>query len=66
MAITFNTVEHLAKITKSGTGTFMAAAGQSLKIETSPDGEEILDTQVPNGKVWEVRVSVNITETNEE
>ena len=39
-------------------------AGQSLKIETSPDGEDILDIECPVGKVWKARVIVEITETD--
>lgn len=64
MAITFNTVDHPARTTKSGTDTFTVVAGKSLKIETTPEGEEILNSEVPTGKQWEVRVSVNIIETN--
>jgi hypothetical protein len=41
-----------------------ASAGQVLKIETSPDGEEILDETVPAGKSWEVTVRVDIVETD--
>ena len=37
------------------------AAGQSLKIETSPGGEEILDVVCPDGA--SVRITVEITET---
>jgi len=40
------------------------AAGQSLVIETSPGGGEVLDVECPTGKVWSVRVIVEITETD--
>lgn len=40
------------------------AAGQSLKIETTPSGEEVLNTECPEGKVWSARIIVEITETD--
>lgn len=39
-------------------------AGQSLKIETSPVGGEVLDVECPAGKAWSVQVDVTITETD--
>ncbi len=39
-------------------------AGQSLKIETTPDGAEIANEVVPDGKKWTVTVSVSIDETD--
>lgn len=38
-------------------------AGKSIKIETSPQGEELLNAEVPAGKTWTVRVTVHIEET---
>ncbi len=38
-------------------------AGQTLKIESSPDGEEILNVEVPAGKTWQVYTYVRIVET---
>ncbi len=38
------------------------AAGQSLKIETSPHGSEILDVECPRGKVWILSINVCIEE----
>lgn len=35
-----------------------------LKIETSPDGEEVLKVTVPAGKSWTVQLVVDITETD--
>lgn len=40
------------------------AAGKTIKIETSPEGEEILEETVPAGKAWEVRIYISITETD--
>ena len=40
------------------------AAGKSLKIETSPNGAEILDEEVPAGKAWTVSVNVTIREVS--
>lgn len=40
------------------------AAGKTLKIETSPSGEEILDVTVPAGKKWSVGIVVSVEETD--
>jgi hypothetical protein len=47
-----------------GDDDFDLNAGQKLKIETSPNGEEILDVEVPVGKKWSVHVAVTISETD--
>ena len=44
--------------------TFAVSAGQSVKIETSPGGEEILAVECPAGKAWSARIIVEITETD--
>lgn len=41
-------------------------AGKRLRIETTPDGVEILDALVPSGKQWTATVSVSIDETDQE
>ena len=43
--------------------TIVVSGGRHLKIETGPDGVEVLDEAVPEGKVWEARILVNIVET---
>ena len=35
-------------------------AGKSLKIETSPRGEDILDIEVPVGESWHVVINIQI------
>lgn len=45
-----------------GTDVVQVEERQSLVIETSPGGKEILDEEVPAGKVWEAKVWVEITE----
>ena len=47
---------------KSGADTFVATAGQHLKVETTPQGVEILDAVVPEGKKWTVSVYVDLRE----
>ena len=47
-----------------GDDTATVSAGQSLVIETSPEGEEILDAEVPAGKSWAVTISVRVVETD--
>jgi hypothetical protein len=47
-----------------GTQVLFMAAGKTLKVETSPNGEDVLDITVPSGKVWEVSVTISIKETD--
>ena len=47
-----------------GNDDFVISAGKRLKIETSPQGVEILNTVVPSGKSWSVHVDVTIIETD--
>ena len=53
-----------AKAEHSGSQSFEVTAGQALKIETSPEGTEVLDMTVPAGKKWQVVLKIHITETN--
>ena len=46
----------------SGRDRFILASGKHVKLETTPDGEELLDAVVPEGKQWEVTVSVSVAE----
>lgn len=43
-------------------GNVKMSSGQTLKIESSPGGEEILNVAVPEGKRWSVYVQVKIQE----
>jgi|TARA_Y100000310_G_scaffold44408_1_gene41473 hypothetical protein len=52
------------KLEKSGNTEFSAAAGKTVKIETSPGGEDILSATVPAGKVWAAHVTVYIEESD--
>jgi len=54
----------VASIRRLGLAQLDVAAGKSLKIETSPQGVEVLDVEVPAGKAWHVELSVIITETD--
>ena len=45
-----------------GQEAFDVSAGQSLKVETSPTGLDILDAECPAGYEWHVEVSVNVTQ----
>ena len=54
--------EEPARTIKSAAGSFQVDAGQSLKIESSPRGEEILDADCPAGKVWTVRIELSVIE----
>jgi hypothetical protein len=60
MTITLIVTEEHVKL--AGAETFEVPAGKTLKIETSPRGEEYLNETVPEGKVWEVSIYVDIKE----
>jgi len=65
MAITLTTRTIPEQVIKSGSEDALeVVAGKSLKIETSPDGIDILDEEVPAGKVWVVTISVQIKESD--
>lgn len=49
---------------ESDTITFDAIEGDVLRIETSPDGEEIASGTVPSGKKWTIQVAIFITESD--
>lgn len=38
--------------------------GQTLKIETSPDGEEALAEVCPEGETWTVQIHIQISITD--
>ena len=63
MAIELRTEALPARTTKTGNDTFTVAAGKRLIVETSPQGDEILDVEVPAGKTWTVTVNVYIQES---
>jgi hypothetical protein len=44
-------------------GVYSVPSGKTLKIETSPRGENILSAQVPQGETWHVNISVTVTVT---
>jgi len=44
-----------------GNAAFDLNAGDSIKIETT-HGNDILDEEVPAGKLWHVKIEVSITE----
>jgi hypothetical protein len=49
---------------KDGFESVQVSAGQSIKIETSPAGTEILNKVCPPHKKWVVKLTVHITETD--
>jgi hypothetical protein len=51
-------------VVHTGSDEFEISAGQSLKIETSPEGDEILNAECPAGKVWYASVRIDIKEKN--
>ena len=66
MAIQLNTNAVLAKTHSTGDDSFYLTESQTLKIETTPHGEDVYEGTVPVGKVWEVRMYLQIDEINPE
>lgn len=64
MAMTLSEESRPARMSLTGTETVLAPAGKFVKIETAPDGVEILNAEVPAGKAWTVTVNVYIVETD--
>jgi len=54
-----------AKSNYSGSSSIEIGSGMRLKIETSPEGIDILDATVPQGKTWKVRIDVKVIEEDE-
>ena len=50
-----------ARTVLAGSADFDATAGQTVNIETSPKGQDILQELVPEGERWSVSVNVQIT-----
>ena len=59
-----NTFSTPAKVQLAGQGSYAVVAGQTLKIETSPQGEDILEASPPAGKKWTVSIKVNVEESD--
>ena len=64
MVIELERTEDDAYDTLIGGEEFAVSAGQSLKVETSPGGSEILSEECPRGKSWAAYVFVKIVETD--
>lgn len=45
-------------------GGITVTEGQTLKIETSPDGEEVLAEVCPAGETWTVTIHIQISITD--
>jgi len=60
--VQLNTVPVSARTRHSGTEEFVLLAGETLKIETSPGGDELLNVTAPEGKEWQVHITVDVVE----
>ena len=64
MELTGRIVSREAKYIYSGRDNVEVTEGKSFKIETSPNGDEILDVECPAGKRWNVYMRIYISETD--
>ncbi len=63
--IDLNTLAQVVESIKQGktnTQTITASAGKLVKLEVSPNGQEIASGTVPPGKVWEIDFTFAIVE----
>jgi len=61
MAITLTELDQPARFVYYGDADNVPiTAGQSLKIETTPRGEEVLDWECPAGQTWSARIIVEL------
>jgi len=64
MAIVLGDASYPAVTRYAGMDTVVLPAGKTIKVETSPDGEEILNEEVPVGKSWTIQITVYVIEEN--
>jgi len=61
----FTDVSVAAQTRYSARGSFSVPAGKKLKLETFPQGEDVLESdEVPAGKKWTVTGNFTIVETD--
>ena len=58
MTITIDDKSLTARVAKQGSGTVTVSAGQSLKIETTPGGSELLDYKFSDSDAYTVTINV--------
>jgi len=56
--------EHPATTSLAGDETLVIPGGKTLKIKTSPQGEDILEYDFPEGDDWNVSISIRAAERN--
>ena len=54
-----------AKSRFQSSGNVVLAAGQSIRIESTPGGQEFLDWTAPPGKVWTIDIGITVHEEDE-
>lgn len=64
MDLSGRVVSREAKYVYSGSDNVEVTEGKSLKIETSPQGDTVLDIECPTGKIWSAYIRIYITEIN--
>lgn len=52
-------------VTYTGKGDIPVSNGKHFKVETTPNGEDVLDVGPPEGKKWLVGITINVVETDE-
>jgi len=61
VAIILTKNSSIAKTLYRGHGSVVVPPGKTLRIETSPEGVEILAVDVPADEEWVVNLNINVT-----
>ena len=62
MALNLTIVSSPDQSLSAGSDSFEVPAGKALIIETTPNGVEIFNEIVPEGKTWIVNLSITISQ----
>lgn len=60
--IVLNETGITARMHRVGDSSFSLVAGKELKIETSPEGDDLFANTVPANKQWDVTIYLRIDE----
>ena len=63
LELTWNTIPSVEQATAYG--TFIVPGGKIVKIESTPNGEEIAELEFPAGKQWIVHLSIFAQESDQ-
>ena len=63
MTIELNETVVTAKTIYDGDDSFVLPAGKTLTVQSTPDGNDFFEGEVPDGKSWAVTIYLKIEES---